>query len=180
MMFVCSVKSPKAKGIAVILILLLLVLGFVVCSQLEPNGSEPQGTTAPDQSAAASGEISYNAADAGERLAFIEQFGWQVREDPVEIAEVIVPESFDEVYETYNALQKEQGLDLTPYQGERVKRWVYELTNYPGREDTGDMRLHLLITDGVVIGGDVCCVAENGFMHGFSPESAGSVNGETG
>lgn len=176
-MFVCSVKSPKAKGIAVILVLLLLVLGFVVCSQLDPDDAYPEGTTVADESAAASGEVSYSAADAGERLAFIDQFGWKVKEDPVEIAEVIVPETFDEVYEKYNTLQIEQGLDLTPYQGKRVKRWTYEVTNYPGHENSDDMRLHLLIADDVVIGGDVCCVAENGFMHGFSASTAEMTNG---
>ena len=110
------------------------------------------------------------AADAGERLAFIDQFGWKVKEDPVEIAEVIVPETFDEVYEKYNTLQIEQGLDLTPYQGKRVKRWTYEVTNYPDYD--GTVYISLLVYKDKVIGGDVCSADVNGFVHGFeAPES---------
>lgn len=177
-MFVCSVKSPRSKVIAAVIVILLILLGFIVCSQL-PGGSGgwPSGTTEPQSDTLQTdAAVSYNAADASERLAFIAQFGWQVKEEPAEISEVIIPTDFDEVYEKYNALQKAQGLDLESYQGERVKRWSYTVTNYPNAENTDYIRINLLICDGVVIGGDVCSLAENGFMHGFSAESTSGEN----
>ena len=37
----------------------------------------------------------------------------------------------------------------------------------------GSIRANLLVYDGVVIGGDVCSVALDGFMHGFErPDAA--------
>ena len=81
---------------------------------------------------------------------------------------LIIPPEFDEVYEKYNAIQKEQGFDLTKYQGKRVKRWTYAIKNYPGyAADSGCIHANLLVYEGQVIGGDVCSVELNGFMHGF-------------
>ena len=174
-MFVYSVKSQKSKFIAVLLIVLLIVLGFVVCSQLgeaDGVGEDEIVTDAEKAEAAVGKELSYDAADASERLGFIAQFVWQVNEEPDTVTEVLIPEDFDEVYESYNNLQLSQGLDLRAYQGKRVKRWSYAVTNYPDTENSADtIRIDLLISGGKVVGGDVCSLAEDGFMHGFAMES---------
>ncbi|MCI8442308.1 MAG: DUF4830 domain-containing protein [Provencibacterium sp.] len=110
----------------------------------------------------------YTAQTAGQRLEFISQFGWEVEEEPVEIEEVLIPAEFDAVYESYNTLQRAQGLDLTRYRGKMVKRFTYQVLNYP---DSGDeVRLNLLVAENKVIGGDVCSMALDGFMHGFKYE----------
>lgn len=171
-MFVFSVKSPKTKVLAAVLILLALCLGYIVISQLDfgdKGGS--RGTTVPEEvNIEADAAISYNAADESERMQFIAQFGWTVRSEPEEIAEIIIPSAFDDVYEKYNSIQKNQGLDLESYKGERVKRWSYAVTNYPNAENSNSIRINLLIYKGVVIGGDICDLGENGFMHGFAKE----------
>ncbi|MFR6299052.1 MAG: DUF4830 domain-containing protein [Acutalibacteraceae bacterium] len=120
------------------------------------------------------GGAEYRAASSEDRIAYLSQFGWSVKEDPVEVCEVIIPAEFDDVYEKYNELQKEQGFDLSLYASKRVKRWTYEITNYTGYENTGFIHANILVYDGKVIGGDVCSTELNGFMHGFAkPDNTG-------
>lgn len=160
-MFVCTFRSTKLKW-AVLLLLCIAAVGAFFWFR---TGNRP---------AAQDGAISLKASNASERLAFISQFGWQVEEDPVEVAEIVVPSEFDEVYEKYNAIQKTQNLDLSLYSGKRVKRWTYAVLNYPGYESRRDViQLSILVYDGLVIGGDVCSLELNGFMHGFDfPQTA--------
>lgn len=108
------------------------------------------------------------AGDGQERIAFLEQFGWVVDEEPVEVEEVVIPTEFSEVYENYNALQLEQGLDLKKYAGKTCKRWVYQVTNYP--RDDQQVLATLLIYDGNVIAGDISSANLDGFMAGFLGE----------
>ncbi len=116
-----------------------------------------------------SNNINMKAEKAEDRTAFFAQFGWEIKEDPIEVKEIIIPTEFDETYTEYNLIQKGQNLDLEDYRGARVKMWCYEITNYPGYEDSdGLIRGNLLIYDGVVIGGDVSSIELGGFMHGFS------------
>ena len=76
---------------------------------------------------------------------------------------------FDDTYTGYNEIQKNQGLDLEPFKGVRVKQWCYEIKNYPGYENKkGLIQGTILVYDGVVVGGDICSLELDGFMHGFS------------
>lgn len=56
----------------------------------------------------------------------------------------------DASYDDYLALQSGQGFDLSKYAGKRVKRYTYEITNYPTGE-TGILA-NLLIYKNTVIG----------------------------
>ena len=153
-MFVYTFRSSKLKWI------LLIALCAFVAGMLWYFGA---GTPASQ-----SGAVVLRAGNAAERLAFISQFGWDVAEDPVQVTEILIPAEFDEVYEKYNEIQKQQDLDLSLYAGRRVKKWTYAVRNYPGYEGRADViELNMLILDGVVIGGDVCSTELNGFMHGF-------------
>lgn len=116
----------------------------------------------------------FTAQTSEQRLAFIAQFGWEVEAEPLEIQEVLIPAEFDDVYASYNELQKAQGLNLTRYAGKIAKRYCYKVLNYPDCED--EVRLNLLIAEKKVIGGDVCSLSLDGFMHGFrraAPEENG-------
>ena len=93
-MFVYSVKSSKIKMVILILLVLLLVLAMLLVTHLH-------------QPAEAGSELNIKAENAQQRVAFLSQFGWRFDEDPVEVAEVIIPPEFDSVYEQYNAIQKE-------------------------------------------------------------------------
>lgn len=115
--------------------------------------------------------VSLAAASGEERLRFISHYGWEVSEEPIEVREVVIPQVFDEVYTNYNKIQLEQGFDLEDFAGQRVKRWTYAVKNYPNIQASEEyIRLNLLVCNGKVIGGDVCSLKLDGFMHGFYKE----------
>lgn len=154
-MFVLSLKSSKLKLAAIVLVAALAVAALFWLAR-------------SDEPAVNDGGISLKASTAAERIAFLSQFGWDVDEDPVEVAEVIIPAEFDDAYEMYNGIQKSQNLDLLPYAGKRAKRWTYAVNNYPGYEDRkGIVQANLLVYEGAVIGGDICSVELEGFMQNF-------------
>lgn len=107
---------------------------------------------------------------ATELLDFISSYGWEVKQEPDEVREVVIPAEFDDVYTNYNSIQLAQGLDLLPFKGQRVKKWTYTVTNYPGYETEDCIKINILVYEGCVIGGDVCSIRLDGFMHGFEKE----------
>lgn len=153
-MFVFSVKSTKLKFALLVIVIVIAAVSLLLLSD---RGS----------SASADSAVNYSAANAEERIVFLSQFGWEVTEDPVEVAEVIIPSAFDEVYSEYNKIQTGQELDLEPYANIRVKRWTYVVKNYPGYDGKDCIRANILVYDGRVIGGDICSTELDGFMHGF-------------
>ncbi len=96
-------------------------------------------------------------------IEFLSFYGWQVEEKPIESAPVLIPEEFDTVFEDYNVLQIEAGLDLKAYRGKKGTRYTYKLLNYP--ENIQDVRANVIVIDGKAVGGDISTVALDGFMH---------------
>lgn len=114
-----------------------------------------------------------------ERLAFLQSFGWEVNTEPAETREVMIPAQFNDIYTTYNVMQKAQGFDLKPYAGEVCTQYQYKINNYP---DEPEVYATLLVYNNLIIGGDVACSEVNGFMHGFAADSAryGETSGGSG
>lgn len=165
-MFIYSVKSSKKKLIAIGVCVAVLVAALIYF--LLRTGITPSANT---------GDASVRAGNDEERIAFLSQYGWDVAEDPVKVEEILIPNEFDDVYTQYNDIQIQQGFDLSNYKGCRAKRWTYTILNYPGADGVqptdGSIRANLIVYDGSVIGGDVCSVALDGFMHGFErPDAA--------
>ena len=104
--------------------------------------------------AAAEPQTLYSARTDEERIEFLNSFGWEVQPQPAEVMELTIPETFDGVYKEYNE--------------KRVKRWTYEITNYP---DEPQVVANLLVYEDKIIGGDVSTVRLDGFMHGFAADS---------
>lgn len=131
-------------------------------TQLVWKGSQGPDPSVPDNDA---------------RLRYLTAFGWEVASEPQEVVEVLIPQSFNAVYERYNEIQKAQGMDLERYQGKTVKRYTYSIQNYPDRPEY--VRANILVYRDQVIAGDVCSVeARNGFMHGLKlPEEDSSQTG---
>ncbi|MDR0883486.1 MAG: DUF4830 domain-containing protein [Oscillospiraceae bacterium] len=155
-MFVYSVKASQIKLGALVLAVVVAAGTLLFISHKEKPVNDDGG-------------IKLAAASAAERKAFLSQFGWEFDEEPVEVSEVLIPEDFDDVYTNYNAVQQEQNMDLFPLRGKRVKRWTYNVTNYPGYESKpGTVQANLLVHDGVVVGGDVCSLEPKGFLQGFA------------
>lgn len=157
-MFYVSVKSSSLKTVA-------LIAAVAVLATIGGVYAVKKSKSAPVSSM---NGIVYKAETAEERLSFLSQFGWEVGEEPAEVKEVVIPEEFDDVYNQYNVIQKEQKLDLEKYKGARVKCWSYNVKNYPGYENSeGVIRANLLVYGGVVIGGDISSIELSGFMHTF-------------
>ena len=88
-----------------------------------------------------------------ERVAYLKQLGWEVSTSPVMAEELLIPETFDESYAEYLALQSQQGFDLTKYTGKRIKRYTYDITNYP--DNQVGVQAAVLVYKGKIIGGQV-------------------------
>ncbi len=157
-MFVYSVKTKQLKVLLLVSFVLFTAVSLFILSR------ESQETVSNN-------EIILSAETHDERMKFISQFGWEVDEEPVQVKEVIIPTEADDVYNAYNDIQRSQSFDLTEYAGERAKCWTYTVKNYEGYENQECIHINMLVYDGKVIGGDVCSVELDGFMHGFSREN---------
>lgn len=100
-----------------------------------------------------------------DRLAYLGAYGWLVKEEPLAVEELLIPEEMGEEYTDYLELQSQQGFDLQKYAGKRVKRYTYEVLNYPTGE-TG-VQASLLIYRNTVVGAEVLSPALDGFIHGL-------------
>ena len=82
---------------------------------------------------------------------------------------MLIPKEMDDVFSNYNEIQKAQGCDLTKYAGKRCKRYTYIVNNYPDQPE--NIRANIVTYKNKIIGGDVCSIELNGFMHGFAAET---------
>ena len=94
-------------------------------------------------------------------IKILNQYGIETEAYPVERVLVSIPSEFDDVYENYNALQREAGFDLKKYSGKNVWRYSYRVTNMG---TTQEIRANLLVYQDKVIGGDVMSTSIGGFM----------------
>ena len=154
-MFIITARVRKGPILAV------AAAAAVVCGVLlAAAGLGGRGT-------AVSGVVSPTGVKTNEdRIAYLESYGWQVAQEPSSVEELLIPDTFDESYTQYVEVQSSQGLDLTDYCGKRVKRYTYEISNYPTGES--GIQAGLLIYKNTVIGGDVLSPQLGGFIHGLA------------
>lgn len=159
-MFIYSLRASTLKFFAVICISLVGLITLIAF--IPAYGSDGDGYVASSKDV----DIQYDGVKTGEdRVAFLKQFGWEVKAEPVESVEITIPAEFDKVFTGYNEIQRRQGLDLSKYKKKKVMRYTYEITNYEGAE--GTVYANLLVYRNRVIGGDVCSADVSGFIHGF-------------
>ena len=155
-MFVYSLKASTLKFFGIICVAMVALITLIVFIPTY-DGAEDLPTSAT---------VNYSKIKTDEdRIAFLGQFGWEVKPAAVEVKETKIPKEFDNVFSTYNELQKRQGLDLSDYKGKAITRYTYEITNYPDYE--GKVYANLIIYKNKVIGGDICTADVEGFIHGF-------------
>ena len=152
-MVVFTTKVSKGKLVAILLVI-AVVVGLLVA--LSTGTENDAGTETTEVTAVQSND---------DRVAYLQSFGWEVNPTPVESQEVRIPAELPDVLQQYNELQKSQGFDLTQYGGKTVKRYVYEVLNYP--DTTDSYFVTLLVYKDAVIGGDVTSAAQNGIMQGL-------------
>jgi len=160
-MFIYSLKASTLKFIAVVVISIGLLITLI---SIIPGGGET--VYAASNSGQSDVKINYkNIKTNDDRINFLKQFGWEVNPEPVEMAEIFIPKDFDAIYSKYNDVQKAQFLNLEKYKNKAVKRYTYEITEYP--QYNGTVYANVLVYKEKVVGGDICSAELNGFMHGF-------------
>lgn len=103
-------------------------------------------------------------SDVDRCIAFLDSYGWTVSPEVYDSAEVTIPAEFDEVYKSYNIIQREADLDLTPYRGMSGIRYTFVVTDYP--VDPGEpVYANIICIGGEPVAGDIMTVSINGFMH---------------
>ena len=160
-MFLISIRSLKVKLILIFVLLLTATLVFI----------RKIGNTNSTATSKICGKYSISAKDNNERISFLNQFNLKVLPEPIEEIEINIPSQFNKVYEKYNDIQKENGLDLEKYKGKSCTKYTYKVLNY--KNEKIEVRANLLVLDGKVIGGDICSVDLDGFMHGFTKNDNG-------
>lgn len=98
---------------------------------------------------------------------YVESLGWKINSSPTEISHLTIPEEFDAVYETYNAVQISSGFDLTPFKGKNVVRYSYKVLNHNRSQDS-EVIVSVFVYDSRIIAADICSTDMNGFMHGIT------------
>ena len=151
-MFVYSVRASTIKFFSVIALTLLVLVGILVL-----------GGSGADTVYAVSGNIDFSGVKTNEdRVAFISQFGIDVKPEAVGEEAFRVPENFDRVIAEYNEIQKRQGLDISRYKNKKVVRYTYEAEEYNGK--TENDFVNLVVYKGTVIACDVSSVSTDGFV----------------
>ena len=149
-MFIYSVRAGTLKLFGFIALAIVLALGVVLV-----------GTDSAVEAGAAGG-IDYSGIKTNEdRVAFIEQFGIKVKDEPREEISFAIPENFDRVILGYNELQKKQGLDLSKYAKKRVTRYTYKVENYNW---DGEVYANIFVWRSRIVGCDISSADPNGFV----------------
>ncbi len=149
-MVVMTAKLSKGKLVAMLMIVVVIVALLVsLCTGAKKSGETAEATVRSND----------------ERVSYLKSLGWEVDPDPVETQEVRVPEELPEVLVRYNELQKSQGYDLRAYGGKTLKRFVYEIENYPDPADS--YFATLLVYQDQIVGGDVSSSSRGGRMQGL-------------
>ena len=150
-MFIRTFKVKKKTGTVILAALFLSLIAAVVLIARASTGRADIYTLKTEQ----------------DRQEFIHEMGWEADKEYTECKVVLIPEKWNDVYEKYNELQKEQGFDLENYKGKTCEIYTYKIHNYEGCDDSEEVYINLYICDGVLIGGDVCSWGLDGFMQGL-------------
>lgn len=160
-MIVYATKLTVKKALVGMLAVAAVVWGIAA---LAPEGLEAV-------SAAGTAELSQKLKTNEDRTAFLRSFGWEVDDTPLSETEVRIPDEFDEAYQSYNELQRSQGLDLEKYRGRKVMLYVYAVHNDPSGEE--GVTASLVLYKNRLIAADICSADADGFIHGVTERPAG-------
>lgn len=141
-MFVFNYKVKnrgKALRLAIAAILILILTIFALARGC---GSSNSGSATCDEI----GEYSLKAETEEQRQSILNTFGIENAELS-ESDEITIPKEFNSLTEEYNEIQKQTGLDLSPYKGQKAQRLTYRANG----ENT--VYAVLLINNGKLIGG---------------------------
>ena len=88
----------------------------------------------------------------------VKEMGYDdVSEKPYEVVEFTIPTQFNNVWNNYNSLLKENGYDLSMYKGKKCKRYTYLIPSQ-------NARANIIVYNGEIIGGDISGITLDGIM----------------
>ena len=156
-MLIVTARLPKRKLTLGVAVAALLCCCAIALNVGQWAGREVSASALPSPKGVRSNQ---------DRIDYLSAYGWQVSEEPLATQELLIPEEMDDSYTEYLVLQNGQGFDLQKYAGKRVKRYTYEVLNYPTGE--AGVQANLLICKNTVIGGEVLSPQLDGFLHGLA------------
>lgn len=156
-MFIITARLPRRALALAAAALALLCCALLAVGLVPPAARLTAGEAQPNPRGIRTNQ---------DRIAYLQGYGWEVSPEPIATEELLIPEEMDDSYTGYLALQSAQGFDLARYSGKRVKRYTYEIRNYPTGE-TGVVA-NLLIYKKAVVGGEVLSQNLDGFLHGLA------------
>lgn len=156
MFFVCMKKRTAIYWTLGILGVLILCLGIIFIEKNEPVNATKD----------------VKVSDLSDIIVKIGEYGYQVEKSPEEIEQIYIPEKFNDVYKSYNELQKYQGFDLEKYKGKIAKRYCFKITNYKdvikdNKYNYDEVYVNIFACKNKIIGGDVFSRNIDGFIHSF-------------
>lgn len=153
-MFVYTMKASGLKFFAVVALSVALLTTAI--------GILPSVNAASD---VASVTTDFKNISNEEDMAnFLSHFGYEIDLQSLNTYEIEIPEEFNSIYETYNEIQRAQGLNLKRYAGDDATAYVFKISNY---EYQGEVFATLIIRNNRIIAGDICSKDGEGFVHGF-------------
>ncbi len=94
-----------------------------------------------------------------QRREYLSNLGYKAVKSNV-CRRVVIPESFDMVYTSYNDMQKKANFDLSDYRGLEVELYTYKLDSIKNFDNA---EANLLVYRGKIIGGDIASSSADGF-----------------
>ena len=108
--------------------------------------------------------------------AYLQSFGYAVDTPWTALQEIVIPTAEDPAFAAYNAVLQGFGYDLTPYAGQRVKRYTYAVRNHPTDPNA---QAHVYVYKERVVAGEL--VTDTGERAPLEPlTKQGETNGTTG
>lgn len=92
------------------------------------------------------------------RIEYLNRLSLEVDQTPNEVKDIIIPEDFSQVYQNYNKLQIKAGFNLENFKGKTATVYTYEFLQ------TAEKEVHLIVSKGKIIGGDIAETKVNGKM----------------
>ncbi len=155
-MFIYTLKFDRKKAIFIVIMAALILFGIIMLVTID----------APEKAAHQNAKVSSEEKGAN----YLSSLGWNVELPALNKETVLIPKTFTDVFNKYNALQQSQGYDLKEYAGKEVELYTYKVTNH---ESPDTVYAQLYVFKNKVIGGDIHSSSLDGFMCGLKKGSAG-------
>ncbi|MBE6696854.1 MAG: DUF4830 domain-containing protein [Ruminococcaceae bacterium] len=155
-MFIYTLKFDRKKAIFIVIMAALILFGIIMLVTID----------APEKAETSNAKISTDEKGAN----YLASLGWKVELPALNKETVLIPKTFNDIFDKYNALQLSQGYDLKEYAGKEVNLYTYKVTNH-NSNDT--VYAQLYVYKNKVIGGDIHSSSLDGFMCGLKNANPG-------